>query len=122
MLPAPTRNPAAWRHPVWLLLIGIGGFLFGVGLLFAGSGRTARSEEFVGTTGFAVWAAAIGAQTAYWAVIAGPLWADLAAVWRRARTGRAATLALAGAIAVIVIGIRFVAGGCRPLRSRSARR
>ena len=83
MLPAPTRSPAPWRHPVWLLLIGIGGFLFGVGLLFFGSDRTARSEEFVGTTGFAVWAAVIGVQTAYWAVIAGPLWADLAAVWRR---------------------------------------
>jgi hypothetical protein len=108
MLPAPTRNPATWRHPVWLLLIGIGGFLFGVGLLFAGSGRTARSEEFVGTTGFAVWAAAIGAQTAYWAVIAGPLWAELAALWRRARPARAATLALAVVIAVIVIGLPFV--------------
>ena len=108
MLPAPTRNPAAWRHPVWLLLIGIGGFLFGVGLLFFGKDRTARSEQFVDTTGFVVWAAVIGAQTAYWAVIAGPLWADLAAVWRRARTGRAATLALAGVIAVIVIGLPFV--------------
>jgi hypothetical protein len=111
MLPAPTRSPAPWRHPVWLLLIGIGGFLFGVGLLFVGSGRTARSEEFVGTTGFVVWAAAIGAQTAYWAVIAGPLWADLAAVWRRAKPGRAATLVLAGVITVIVIALPLVSAG-----------
>jgi hypothetical protein len=111
MLPAPTRSPAPWRHPVWLLLIGIGGFLFGIGLLFLGSGRTARSEEFVRTTGFVVWAASIGAQTAYWAVIAGPLWADLAAVWRQTKTGRAATLALAGVIAVIVIALPLVGGG-----------
>jgi hypothetical protein len=111
MLPAPTRSPAPWRHPVWLLLIGIGGFLFGIGLLLFGSHRTARSEEFVGTTGFAVWAAVIGAQTAYWGVIAGPLWADLAAVWRQTKTGRAATLALAGVVAVIVIALPLVGGG-----------
>jgi hypothetical protein len=111
MLPAPTRSPAPWRHPVWLLLIGIGGFLFGIGLLFLGSGRTAQSEEFVRTTGFLVWAAAIGAQTAYWAVVAGPLWADLAAVWRRAKQGRAATLALGGVIAVIVIALPLVSAG-----------
>lgn len=108
MLPAPTRSPAPWRHPVWLLLIGIGGFLFGIGLLLLGSARTARSEEFVRTTGFVVWAASIGAQTAYWAVIAGPLWADLAAVWRRAKPGRAATLTLAGVIAAIVIALPIV--------------
>jgi hypothetical protein len=108
MLPAPTRSPAPWRHPVWLLLIGIGGFLFGIGLLLLGSGRTARSQEFVRTTGFVVWAASIGAQTAYWAVIAGPLWADLAAVWRRAKPGRAATLTLAGVIAAIVITLPLV--------------
>jgi hypothetical protein len=111
MLPAPTRSPAPWRHPVWLLLIGIGGFLFGIGLLLLGSGRTARSQEFVRTTGFVVWAASIGAQTAYWAVIVGPLWADLAAVWRRAKPGRAATLTLAGVIAAIVIALPLVSAG-----------
>lgn len=67
-----------------------------------------RSQVFVRTTGFVVWAASIGAQTAYWAVIAGPLWADLAAVWRRAKPGRAATLTLAGVIAAIVIALPLV--------------
>jgi hypothetical protein len=113
MLRAPTSSPAPWQHPVWLLLIGIGGFLCGIGLLFLGSGQTARSGEFVRTTGFVVWAASIGAQTAYWAVIAGPLWADLAAVWRQAKPARAAMLTLAGALAVIVIAL--------PLFSTAAR-
>jgi hypothetical protein len=113
MLPAPTSSPAPWRHPVWLLLIGIGGFLFGIGLLFLGSGQTARSGEFVRTTGFVVWAASIGAQTAYWAVIAGPLWADLAAVWRQAKPGRAAMVTLAGTLAVIVIALPLFSAAAR---------
>jgi hypothetical protein len=113
MLRAPTSSPAPWRHPVWLLLIGIGGFLFGIGLLLLGSGQTARSEEFVRTTGFVVWAALIGAQTAYWAVIAGPLWVDLAAVWRQGKPGRAAMLTLAGALAVIVIALPLFSAAAR---------
>ena len=113
MLRAPASSPAPWRHPVWLLLIGIGGFLFGIGLLLLGSGQTARSGEFVRTTGFAVWAASIGAQTAYWAVIAGPLWADLAAVWRQAKPGRAAMLTLAGTLAVIVIALPIFSAAAR---------
>jgi hypothetical protein len=113
MLRAPTSGPAPWRHPVWLLLIGIGGFLFGIGLLLLGSGQTAQSGEFVRTTGFAVWAAAIGAQTAYWAVIAGPLWTDLAAVWRQARPGRAAMLTLAGTLAVVVIALPIFSAAAR---------
>jgi hypothetical protein len=60
-----------------------------------------------------VWAASIGAQTAYWAVLAGPLWADLAGVWRRARPGRAGTLTLAGVIAVIVIALPLVSAAAR---------
>lgn len=113
MLRAPASSPAPWRHPVWLLLIGIGGFLFGIGLLFFGSAQTAQSGEFVRTTGFAVWAASIGAQTAYWAVIAGPLWADLAAVWRQAKPGRAAMLTLAGTLAVIVIALPIFSAAAR---------
>jgi hypothetical protein len=113
MLRAPTSSPAPWRHPVWLLLIGLGGFLFGIGLLFLGSGQTARSGAFVRTTGFVVWAASIGAQTAYWAVIAGPLWADLTAAWRRAKPGRAAMLTLAGTLAVIVIALPLFSAAAR---------
>lgn len=103
MLRVPSNGPAPWRHPVWLLLIGLGGFLIGVGLLLLGSDQTRESEEFVRTTGFAVWAASIGVQTAYWAVIAGPLWIDLVAVWRHAPPGRYAMLTLAGALTLILI-------------------
>jgi hypothetical protein len=65
--------------------------------------RTARSEEFTQTTWFAVWAVSIGVQTAYWAVVAGPLWSDLAVVWRETQAGRYAVLTLAGALVLILI-------------------
>lgn len=100
---APSNSPGPWRHPVWFLLIGLGGFLIGIGLLWVGMDRTARSEEFTQTTWFAVWAVSIGVQTAYWAVVAGPLWSDLAVVWRETQAGRYAVLTLAGALVLILI-------------------
>ena len=48
----------------------------------------AASTEFRQTVGFGVWASTIGVQTAYWAVVVGPVWRDLAQTWRRAEVGR----------------------------------
>ena len=101
--PALPRVPTAWRHPVWLLLIALGGFLVGVGILLFGYKGTKDSIDFVHTSGFALWAAVIGVQTAYWAVVSGPLWVDLMAVWRQASPGRFSTLALAAALILILI-------------------
>jgi hypothetical protein len=109
---------------VWLLLIGIGGFLFGVGVLLIGSAKTTTSETFVGTSGFKVWAVLIGAQTAYWAVIAGPLWADLVDVWRQSPLGRNETLVLGAALIVIVIVFPLISVGHRvawPLWGQSSK-
>jgi hypothetical protein len=100
---SPPRVPGAWRHPVWLLLIALGGFLVGVGILLFGYKGTDDSIRFVRSSGFAVWPVVIGAQTAYWAVVSGPLWADLIAVWRHASPGHASTLALAAALILILI-------------------
>lgn len=61
------------------------------------------SIMFVDTNGFAVWAVVIGVQTAYWAVVSGPLWADLIGVWRNTSPGHASTLALAAALILILI-------------------
>jgi hypothetical protein len=99
---SPAR-PAPWQHPVWVLLLGLGGFLAGVGLLLLGGVRTDRSKDFVESTGFAVWATTIGVQTAFWVIAAGPLWADLATVWRRGRLGRSATVVLAAALVLILV-------------------
>lgn len=101
--PAPPTAPAAWRHPVWLLLIGLGGFLVGVGILLIGYKGTDLSEDFVHTSGFAVWAVVIGAQTAYWAVVSGSLWVGLTAVWRQGSPGRSSTLALAVTLILILV-------------------
>lgn len=101
--PAPPTVPSAWRHPAWLLLIGLGGFLVGVGILLIGYKGTDRSELFVHSSGFAVWAVVIGAQTAYWAVVSGPLWVELTAVWRQGSPGRSSTLALAVTLILILV-------------------
>jgi hypothetical protein len=92
-----------WQHPVGVLVLGLGGFLAGVGLLLIGAFQTSRSEAFVRSSGFAVWATAVGAQTAFWLLVAGPLWSDVASAWRRARIGRAAMVLLAGALILILV-------------------
>lgn len=92
-----------WQHPVGVLVLGLGGFLAGVGLLLFGAFQTDRSEAFVRSAGFAVWATVIGVQTAFWLLVAGPLWSDVASTWRRARIGRPATVALAGALILILV-------------------
>lgn len=96
------RTPP-WQHPVGVLVLGLGGFLAGVGLLLIGAPQTERSEDFVRSAGFAPWATVIGAQTAFWLLVAGPLWSDVVSAWRRARIGRSATAALAGALIVILV-------------------
>jgi hypothetical protein len=99
---SPDR-PTPWQHPVWVLLLGLGGFLAGIGLLLLGGFQTDRSKAFVESTGFAVWATTIGVQTAFWVIVAGPLWAGLATVWRRTRLGRSAMVAIAAALVLILI-------------------
>jgi hypothetical protein len=99
----PPGGPAPWQHPVWVLLLGLGGFLAGVGLLLLGGFQTDRSEAFVRSSEFAVWATTIGVQTGFWAVVAGPLWADLATVWRTARVGRPEMMALAAVLVLILV-------------------
>ena len=68
-----------------------------------GASQTDRSEAFVRSAGFAPWATVIAAQTAFWLLVAGPLWSDVASAWRRARIGRSATAALAGALILILV-------------------
>jgi hypothetical protein len=90
------------------LVLGIGGFLAGVGLLLVGAFNTDRSEDFVRTSGFAAWATTIGVQTAFWAIVAWPLWSDLSAAWRQTRFGRSATLALVAPLALILVGFPLI--------------
>lgn len=99
---APPTAGLAGPAPVVVLALGLAGFVAGVGLLHVGTGQ--GSAAFRATTGFAVWAGTIGAQTAYWLIVAGPLWRDLVQGWRRAEVGRAAAVALAVVLAVIVVG------------------
>lgn len=58
------------------------GAIGGVLLLLVGSDRTTVSREFVDSPGFILWAAVIAAQTAFWTVMAGPVWIDVRAIYR----------------------------------------
>lgn len=102
-MPASSRIQALWRHPLSLFLIGLSGFLVGIGILWIGYGRTKGSLDFYHSTGFMVWAATIGVQSAFWAVVVGPLWVDLVALWRRTQSGRTVTLSIAVALVLILV-------------------
>jgi hypothetical protein len=105
----PERSPdaAATQHPVLVVGLGCLGFGAGVGLLLAGGNRTVDSTNFIATDGFRVWAAVIGIQTAFWAIVVGPLWVELARVWRRTTMGRASMLVLAGVLGLVVVALPF---------------
>jgi hypothetical protein len=121
----PERSqPPLSQNPAYFFLVGIAGFLFGIGLVLLGAGRTDRSDAFVHTTGFAVWAATIGVQTAYWAVTIGPLWAELRDLWRRAASIRLAILALAGTLVLILVVLPYFSSAAQidwPLWSHSTK-
>ena len=103
MPPGRSDRAPPWHHPVGVLVLGLGGFLAGVGLLLIGALQTDRSEAFVRSVRFAVWATVIGAQTAFWLLVAAPLWSDVTSAWRRAKIGRSATVALAAALILILV-------------------
>ncbi|HEY8338883.1 MAG TPA: hypothetical protein VIK95_03380 [Egibacteraceae bacterium] len=90
-------SPAPWL----VVVLGIVGFAAGVVVLLIGAGP--ESSAFRATLGFKAWAATIGAQTAYWAIVAGPLWRDVATAWRRAQAGRLAAVVVAVALLVAVV-------------------
>jgi len=82
--------------------------LVGIGLLWFGSDQTTRSATFVQTSGFDIWAVSIGVQTAYWAIVAGPLWVDFVQSWRVAREGRFGTVLIAAILTVILVVVPIV--------------
>lgn len=83
-----TYDKIAGWHPALVLVLAACGFAMGVVLLLAGWNSTAKSEHFVHSFGFAVWATVIGAQTSYWAVVGWPLWQDVRAAYRAAVPAR----------------------------------
>jgi hypothetical protein len=100
-------DPPSRQSPVSFFLVGAVGFVLGIGLLLLGATSSDPSKDFIHTTGFAVWAATIGVQTAYWAVTVGPLWADLRDLWRRAGSGRPAIASLAVALVLILVVLPY---------------
>jgi hypothetical protein len=107
-MPERFQDVVTAQHPVLVLGIGLLGFSAGVALLMAGGSRTLDSTAFIRSDGFRVWAAAIGIQTGFWAIVVGPLWVELARVWRRTTMGRTSIVVLAGLLGLIVVALPFV--------------
>jgi hypothetical protein len=63
--------------PLWAMILAVGGFLAGVGLMHIRASATAASRAFVHSPSGKLWIGLIGLQTAFWAVAVIPLWAAL---------------------------------------------
>lgn len=63
--------------PLWSMLLAVAGFLVGVGIMSFDAWASARSRSFMDSFSGRFWILLIGAQTAFWAVVAIPLWSGL---------------------------------------------
>ena len=81
------RRLERW-NPLVIILLALGGGALGVGLLLVGAQSDPRSSQFIETSGFLVWAAAIAVQVAVWAVVAVPLWSEVVDLVRHDRVRR----------------------------------
>jgi hypothetical protein len=91
--------------PLRLLGTGFIGFLAGQVILRIGADRTSTSQTFVATAGFNLWAVVISVQTAYWAVVAVPLWRQLGEFGDEFRRHRARVILSLIGLAALLLGL-----------------
>ncbi len=104
------RRRVPWDNPAIFAVMGLLDFAIGAALLLFGWDRTARSNTFVHTTGFAVWGAVVAGQVAYWLVVAIPLWNDLVAGWRRVRPARTTIIVLGIVLTLALVALPTFSG------------
>jgi hypothetical protein len=74
-------------------------------ILLPGAWATPASRTFVGTFGFRIWLVTLAAQTAFWGVIAIPLWRSLGSFREEFRSHKLSVFGAAlGFIAILVAG------------------
>jgi len=64
-------------HPLWAILLAVGGFLLGLGIMYFRAWSDPDSKNFVQSSSGSLWIFLIAAQVAFWAVVAIPLWSGL---------------------------------------------
>jgi hypothetical protein len=72
-------------HPLWTVLLAVGGFLLGLGIMRVGADTGQASRAFAGSFSGKLWILLIAAQVSFWAVVAIPLWSALRAFQRTFR-------------------------------------
>jgi hypothetical protein len=87
MLPAeeyePLDQPSV--NSFLAMVLAVGGFLLGLGIMYFAARRDPRSAAFVESPSGKVWILLIAAQVAFWAVVATPLWLGLRTLLRAFR-------------------------------------
>ena len=85
------------------MFLGLGGFLADVALLLIGAFQTAPSEAFVRSAGVRRLGDRHRSPDRVLAARRRSLWSDVTSACQRARIGRSATVALAGALILILV-------------------
>lgn len=94
-------------HPIIVGALALTGAVASVGLLYWGASSTPRSQSFVESGGFTVWAAAIAVQGGFWGVVSIPLWREILAAYREQRPNRG-VFALPLLIVIAVTWLAFL--------------
>jgi hypothetical protein len=94
-----SRQGTGWSalDPLFVLGLGVAGFLLGYGALRLGADHDPLSKAFASTPAFRLWSGIIGIQSGFWAVTAHSLWRGLRRYqpeWRRHRLHVAAAYVL----------------------------
>jgi hypothetical protein len=91
----PATKVGAWErrtlqswNPISVLLLGMAGIIAGAALVLSGPVADGRHQEFVNSQGFLVWSATVCLQMAFLAVVAPPLWRELADLQRATNPSR----------------------------------
>jgi hypothetical protein len=92
-------------HPLWAILLAVGGFLIGLGIMYIEAWSTEGSEKFVGTLSGRLWILLIAAQVAFWAVVALPLWKGLRKLHRAFREQLRGLGLQSALFAVVFVGL-----------------
>lgn len=91
-------------NPLVVLMLAVAGAVGAFLLIWLGSSSTARSQQFVNSSAFIVWAAVIAVQGGFWAVVTVPLWREVVSTYRESGPRRRILL-IPGAVILLIAGL-----------------
>jgi hypothetical protein len=96
-------------HPLWAMLLAVGGFLLGLGIMYFRAWSNADSTQFVQSSSGRVWILLIAGQVAFWAIVAIPLWSGLRTLHGAFRPQLEGSLLQSFVFAVVFTGLLSMA-------------